>query len=624
MSTTLRHIRESLSLRLSLSIMGGTAIIFFVTMGFLYYRSSTSIHKAAVEEASQALNNTSRRLGGLLNEVEAATNNTDWVVVRHLQPDSLFTYSRRILELNPNLFGCSIAMTPNFFPEWGEYFSAYSSNEDGHIETEQEGNDDYRYFDLSWYREAMKSRKACWIDPFYDYDSEEGTYETEMIASYCKPLVTPDGRQVGVISADLSQKRLSEILAQENPYPHSFYLLLGAGGRLIASGQENATREDLERSDCLVLRQGVERTGWTICIVCPKRDIYKGYNRLIYIILSILFFGLLLIVAFCYVMVHHAVTPLHLLADQTQKMAHGSFEEPLPLSTRVDETGQLQNTFVTMQQSITGYVTDLRKVKEETQRRNEELIVAKSKAEEADRKKTEFIQDLTHQIRTPLNIIGGFAQVLHNDSETLLDEDIESISKGILQNSQDIQAIIHNLLTIAALEDGQTIACHDEVRCNDLCQEVLENMIIRHPNTVSTSMETAVPDTFTIKTHREHLLMILRELLENANKFTKVGSITLRCQQVDNRWMEFIVSDTGQGISPADGERIFTMFTKLSSFSEGLGLGLYLCRRVTGLMGGEISLDDTYTGGSRFIVRLPIDTYSLPTYAKPVPNSTKN
>ena len=136
MKSILRYIRNSLSLRLSLSIMGCTAVIFFVTMAFLYYRSSTSVHQAAIEEASKALDNTSLRLEGLLDEVEVATNNTDWVVVRNLQPDSLFAYSRRILELNPNLYGCSIAMEPVFFQGMGKYFSAYSSNNDGHIETE--------------------------------------------------------------------------------------------------------------------------------------------------------------------------------------------------------------------------------------------------------------------------------------------------------------------------------------------------------------------------------------------------------------------------------------------------------------------------------------------------------
>lgn len=245
-------------------------------------------------------------------------------------------------------------------------------------------------------------------------------------------------------------------------------------------------------------------------------------------------------------------------------------------------------------------------MKAETEQRNEELVVAKSKAEEADRKKTEFIQDLTHQIRTPLNIIGGFAQVLQNDCEMLLDEDIESISTGILQNSQDIQTIISNLLTISALEECTEIERTDQVACNAFCQEVMDSVILRYPATVSMSMETKVSDTFCIKTHRESLRMIFRELLENANKFTKVGNITLHCRQQDAQWVEFSVSDTGQGVLPEDCERIFTMFTKLSAFSEGLGLGLYLSRRQARLMGGDIEIDKNYSGGSRFTVRLPL------------------
>ena len=606
MKAILRYIRNSLSLRLSLSIMGCTAVIFFVTMAFLYYRSSTSVHQAVIEEASKALDNTSLRLEGLLDEVEVATNNTDWVVVRNLQPDSLFAYSRRILELNPNLYGCSIAMEPDFFQGMGKYFSAYSSNNDGHIETEQEGNDNYRYFEMLWYQEPMKTQKACWIDPFYDYDSGEGAYDTDMIASYCKPLVTPDGRKVGVISVDLSQPRMSEILAQETPYPHSFYLLIGKDGHLIASGNQDASEKDLERRDCLVLRKSLQRAGWTVCIVCPERDIFRGYRHLILIVVSILLFGLILMLAFCYVLSRQAVSPLLLLVRQAHNMAQADFDHQLPKTDRVDEIGQLQNAFATMQESITGYVTDLRKVKAETEQRNEELVVAKSKAEEADRKKTEFIQDLTHQIRTPLNIIGGFAQVLQNDCEMLLDEDIESISTGILQNSQDIQTIISNLLTISALEECTEIERTDEVACNAFCQEVMDSVILRYPATVSMSMETKVPDTFCIKTHRESLRMILRELLENANKFTKVGNITLHCRQQDAQWVEFSVSDTGQGVLPEDYERIFTMFTKLSAFSEGLGLGLYLSRRQARLMGGDIEIDKNYTGGSRFTVRLPL------------------
>lgn len=605
MKTLLRHIRQSLSLQLSLSIMGCTAFIFFVTMAILYYRSSTSVHQWAIDEASQALTNTSLRMEGILNEVEAATDNTDWVVVRNLKPDSLMALSRRILELNPDIAGCSIAMQPFFFPERGEYFSAYSSNEKGHIETEQEGSEYYRYFDMPWYMIPMEQQQACWIDPFHDYDTEEGAYQTEMIASYGKPLVTADGKPVGVIAVDLSQRRLAEILAEDMPYPQSYYLLLGNDNHIIASGKSDATEKDLLRNDCLVLRKAVKRTGWTLCIVCPKHAIFKGYNHLIMIIVAIFVFGLIMILAFCYVVSRRVVSPLQLLVDRTQQMEQGHFDLTLPETSRKDEIGQLQNTFAAMQQSITGYITDLQRVKDETEQRNEELIVAMSQAEEGDRRTTEFIQDLTHQIRTPLNVIGGFAQVLKNDIDLLVDEDIESISKGMLQNSTDIQAIITNLLTISALEDATTIECTDVVACNDICREVMQHVNIRHESTVTMSFETQVPDTLTVTTHRASLRMILRELLENANKFTKVGTITLSCRQLSDNRVEFAVSDTGQGILPEDHERVFTLFTKLSAFSEGLGLGLYLSRRQARLMGGSLEIDASYSGGTRIVYVTP-------------------
>jgi signal transduction histidine kinase len=211
-----------------------------------------------------------------------------------------------------------------------------------------------------------------------------------------------------------------------------------------------------------------------------------------------------------------------------------------------------------------------------------------------------------HQIRTPLNIISGFAQVLQTDSDSLEDEDLDSISKGILQNSKSMATIIDNLHIVSSLEDATSVELNDTLHVNGICQQAIERVTLIHPHTVSLTMETHLPDNFLLRTHRAYLQKILSELLENANKFTKVGLIILRCQQYDPRFVEITVSDTGQGIPPADRERIFSLFTKLSTFSEGLGLGLYLTRRLARLMGGDLRLDDTYVGGTRFILQLPV------------------
>ena len=160
--------KHALSLRLSLSILAFTVIIFMITIGIIFVRTRHFVRQAATEQATQTLNNTAQGIMGLMGQVEVATDNSSWLVVRKLQPDSIMKFSRRILELNPDVYGCSISFEPNYFADQGKYFSVYSTNEDGHIETEQEGSDDYNYFEMIWYQEPIRQGKACWVDPFHD------------------------------------------------------------------------------------------------------------------------------------------------------------------------------------------------------------------------------------------------------------------------------------------------------------------------------------------------------------------------------------------------------------------------------------------------------------------------
>ena len=129
--------KHALSLRLSLSILAFTVIIFMITIGIIFVRTRHFVRQAATEQATQTLNNTAQGIMGLMGQVEVATDNSSWLVVRKLQPDSIMKFSRRILELNPDVYGCSISFEPNYFADQGKYFSVYSTNEDGHIETGQ-------------------------------------------------------------------------------------------------------------------------------------------------------------------------------------------------------------------------------------------------------------------------------------------------------------------------------------------------------------------------------------------------------------------------------------------------------------------------------------------------------
>ena len=603
MNTVINHIYKSISVRLSVSILTFVVVIFAITMTILIHRSKASVRQAAIEESGQMLANTAQRLTGIMDEVEVATLNTDWQVMQHLQPDSLLALSARILVINPMLNGCSIAMEPNFFPREGRYFSAYSFNNEGHIETENEGSDNYRYFDMDWYQEPLKKGKACWVDPFHDYNPS-GIYSRDVIASFCKPLVTKNGRTIGVISVDLSQRMLSQMLTQEWRYPDSYFILVGAKNTIIATGKEGASMNDLKRRDCLVLQQPLADSGWRLAIVCPEEDIFRDYNNMVMVMVSIIIFGLLLMFAFCYFIVRKTMEPVITLTRQTSDIAEGHFDRQIPPSTRIDEVGKLHNRFHIMQKSIASHVADLEAARSETERKNKELTVAKTLAEESDSKKAAFIQDMFHQIRTPLNIISGFAQVLRDGHGLMSSKDLDDVTREVKQNGQTISNIIDNWKMILELEQAGETSLTDRIDCGELCQEVVRDIVMRNPETVTLKVEIPTENVL-MTTNKDYLMKILSELLHNANKYTLQGHITIGCEQTADGSICFYVADSGPGIPKDDQERVFTQFTKLNSFNEGLGMGLFLCRQLAQRLQATLELDTRYEGGTRMVLTLP-------------------
>ena len=248
----------------------------------------------------------------------------------------------------------------------------------------------------------------------------------------------------------------------------------------------------------------------------------------------------------------------------------------------------------------------LEKGNQELKQRNEELVIAREKALESDRMKSAFIQNMTHQIRTPLNIVTGFAQVINNDYETLSKDEIKMMVGQMMKNTDVITTIITKLIDLSIQESRHCIEKQDFVSCNNLCREAIRRVSFTHQDTVKVDVETTVPDSLLILTDKIVILKVLHELLSNADQFTPSGSITLGCYQPDEATVCFSVTDTGQGIPEEYRPKVFTKFFKPNEFSEGLGLGLTLCQTAVEQMGGNIRLDETYTTGARFIITLPL------------------
>lgn len=637
-----KHIRQSLSTRLSLHILIVVVIVFSLSLGFLYWQSRNIIREEAIDEASHVLDNTALRVKGYMVEVETATRNIIWLVNLHNHDqDSLLKYTHRIVANHPNANGCSITMEPDFYPGDKYGFSAYSVRLD---EEPSPGKDsvvtvreaEYNYYDKVWYKTPKQKRTACWVDPFDDYN--DGTLSSpDMIASYCIPLSDRQGKFVGVISTDLSLKKLTETITAEHPYEHSYFMMLGADGhyfvhpdttkllkQTIFSGMDPREHTDIvalgyemingrtghmdvkmDGKSHIVLYRPLEGTQWSVALVCPSNEMLRGYNRLNYILLPLIVIGLLLLALGCNRIVRHFTQPLGLLAAELRQIGHGDYEKPLPPSQRTDLIGQLQNSFCQMRRSISQHIKDAENTKRETEQRTMELEEATMLARQASEQKTQFMQDMSHQIRTPLNIVHGFSQVLRDGSETMADDEKQKMAETMYVQTNALDYMVSKLFTASLIESRQTVSTDDNVNCNSLAREAFENASSLITHTADMQLDSRVDDALTVVANRHLLLIVLTELLVNALHFTRKGSITMRIETADNM-VNFTIEDTGPGIPADKADFIFEKFTKLDMFTEGLGLGLFLCRRVIMLMNGTLTYDPQYTRGSRFIVSLPL------------------
>ena len=249
----------------------------------------------------------------------------------------------------------------------------------------------------------------------------------------------------------------------------------------------------------------------------------------------------------------------------------------------------------------------LEKSNEELKERNEELSIAREHAMESDRLKTAFIQNMTHQIRTPLNIVTGFAQVINEEYDTLSKDEIKMMAGQMMKNTDALTAIVNKLIALSILQSKGKIEKHDRLSCNAICRDAIQRITISQPDAVTLQFNTTVSDDLQLLTNKVVLHRVLDELLSNADQFTHQGTITLSVAQPNEHSVCFSVTDTGSGISDRDKAHVFNLFYKPDEFTEGLGLGLSLCRKAINQMGGKIRIDEAYTNGTRIIITLPLD-----------------
>ncbi len=238
-----------------------------------------------------------------------------------------------------------------------------------------------------------------------------------------------------------------------------------------------------------------------------------------------------------------------------------------------------------------------------------ELLEAKKRVEESDKMKTSFLQNISHEIRTPINAISGFSRLLSKDG--LSKEKINQYSSIIQNSSNQLISVVEDVLTMSSIQNKREKLNIIETDINLIFSDLY---LIFIGNAQSKNIEfkynCSFSDNHLIFTDKTKLTQILTNLLVNALKFTQNGKIEYG-YKLKNNHLEFYVSDTGIGISNDVQEKIFDRFIQadksISTKYGGTGLGLSISKAFVNLLGGKIWVESEENKGSTFLFTIPYD-----------------
>ena len=246
-----------------------------------------------------------------------------------------------------------------------------------------------------------------------------------------------------------------------------------------------------------------------------------------------------------------------------------------------------------------------KKYQAQLEEQNRKLEIALQHEGAANRAKREFLFNMSHDIRTPMNAIIGFTSLAatHIDNK----EQVLDYLKKISTSSHHLLSLINDVLDMSKIESGMYDFHVTQVDANQLMSEVEQVARLRiRTDEVSLSFAERLPQCV-FHTDKNRLIQVLTNLVVNAIKFTSQGEIQIGYRLQDAHTLYFYVSDTGCGMSAEQCEHVFERFVKYNTFIQGTGLGLSICKLIVYKWKGEIWIDPDYTGGARFVFSHPLN-----------------
>ena len=443
MSKVTKFLAKTLSFRLSLRIIAALALLLMLALMTMFYFSRKAVREEALQNAGQTLEAMVENIDNVLLSVEQAAGNIYWKMMAHAdRPELMDIYAHKLVECNPYITDSRIIWDAD-------------SNTVG----------------------AM----AVWTTPRKVGSSKENAVATFRLPFYDK------NRKLNVLTIDISLTLLSKIVLEEKPSPNSICALLGKEGTIIIypdstrlnmnlialaekfnhptlveaaeamlAGETGYKEVMVKGKTCYAFYKPFKQTevrgramtdlGWSAGIIYPEEDIFGSYNRLVWTVLIIAVVGLGLLFVFCRLFIHHQLLPLRRLGKSAQIIAEGRYDEPIPESRNQDEVGRLQNHFHAMQQSLALHMGELQQLSNTLKERGEVLQAAYEQAQGADRIKTNFLYNMSDQMKAPVNNILQSVKTICQHGSELTDEDTSKMVDEIMRRGEKVTALLNQLI----------------------------------------------------------------------------------------------------------------------------------------------------------------------------------
>jgi signal transduction histidine kinase/CheY-like chemotaxis protein len=304
------------------------------------------------------------------------------------------------------------------------------------------------------------------------------------------------------------------------------------------------------------------------------------------------------------------VTPAK-MAEMAGQLAHALPRDPFEELQRQNQ--ELLATLAELEKRQ----TELGQLNKELEDTNRGVVALYAELDEkadylrrASELKTQFLSNMTHEFRTPLNSILSLGRLLLDRVDGDLTPEQERQVRFIQKAAEDLSELVNDLLDLAKVEAGKIVIRPQDFEVADLFGALrgMLRPLLMHNSSVNLVFEEP-QGVQTLETDESKVSQILRNLLSNALKYTERGEVRVRAWQDDEKHVVFSVTDTGVGIAPGDQERIFEEFTQVEGphqvGKKGTGLGLPLSRKLAELLGGRLTVKSEVGQGSVFCLRIP-------------------